>query len=103
MTIKEVNDSMNKLSFKEASNIIGSSLIDDFSEIDSTEGHGIDYGHDVRKEASLLQRDIKSPFLEPIAHGKEYTLVLDLDETLIHFEEQEERVSVRPYAEKFLL
>jgi CTD small phosphatase-like protein 2 len=97
---------MDKLSFKDASNMIGSSLIDDFSEIDSSEGTGYDYSREVRRDSMasiLLDRNLKTPFLPPIAENKEYVLVLDLDETLLHFNEQLERVFVRPFAEKFLL
>lgn len=97
---------MEKLSFKEASNLIGSSLIDDFSEIDSNDGDKGDFSRDLRRESmatALQDRNLKLPYLEPITTDKEYVLVLDLDETLIHFNEQVEKVFVRPYAEKFLL
>jgi len=79
-------------------------LIDDFSEIDSNDGSGLDLGREVRRDVSALQeRNLKTPFLDPIAGDKEYVLVLDLDETLLHFNEQTEKVFVRPHAEKFLL
>ena len=48
---------------------------------------------------------IKEPFLPPLDTDKfVYTLVLDLDETLVHYIEEKDRhyVQVRPYAEYFI-
>lgn len=102
-TVADVSNHMDQLSFKDASNLIGSSLIDDFSEIDSTDENA-DLSSHVKKDVSALQeRNLTTPFLGPIADDKEYVLVLDLDETLLHFNEQMEKVFVRPHAEKFLL
>ncbi len=46
------------------------------------------------------------PFLPPIGNNKEYTLVLDLDETLIHYDvdenENEGFYLIRPGALRFL-
>lgn len=47
------------------------------------------------------------PFLPPLTNGKEYTLVLDLDETLIHFDCGEDNDEggyylIRPNCLKFL-
>ena len=53
----------------------------------------------------LEKKKIKEPFLPPIDNTKfTYTLVLDLDETLVHYIEEKDRhyVQVRPYAEYFI-
>lgn len=47
----------------------------------------------------------KRPLLPEISSDREYTLVLDLDETLIHYEENMDGTSqflIRPYAQHFL-
>ena len=55
---------------------------------------------------SLLERNkVKPPFLPKLDDKKyKYTLVLDLDETLVHYVEEDNSayVQVRPYAENFL-
>ena len=54
----------------------------------------------------LLEKSkIKEPFLPPIDNNKyTYTLVLDLDETLVHYIEENDKnyVQVRPFAEYFI-
>ena len=54
----------------------------------------------------LLEKNkIKVPFLPPMDINKfKYTLVLDLDETLVHYIEEKDRhyVQVRPFAEYFI-
>ena len=54
----------------------------------------------------LLEKNkIKVPFLPPMdTHKFKYTLVLDLDETLVHYIEEKDRhyVQVRPFAEYFI-
>ena len=48
---------------------------------------------------------IPAPYLRTKTCNKEFTLVLDLDETLLHFEEIDEnegQLSIRPLADQFL-
>ena len=53
----------------------------------------------------MILDKIKIPYLPPIDTSKyKYTLVLDLDETLVHYIEEKDRhyVQVRPFAEYFI-
>ena len=54
-------------------------------------------------EIEELEYTVEPPFLSPI-RDYEYTLVLDLDETLVHYIEEENTayVQIRPGAEHFL-
>lgn len=45
---------------------------------------------------------LKPPFLPKLKAGKQYTLVLDLDETLLHYDDRNEEIYVRPNCELFL-
>ena len=49
-----------------------------------------------------LEQKPQPPYLPESPPGKEYTLVLDLDETLIHYRDDEEYYLVRPGVTKFL-
>jgi CTD small phosphatase-like protein 2 len=55
-----------------------------------------------------LRKEVKLPYLDPLPDGDDgiYTLVLDLDETLIHFESgsgsEEDYYMIRPGAHQFL-
>lgn len=81
------------IGFKQACSKVGGSLRDDFSEIDSVHNESnseIQQNNDLKNEAAgsfPLDPNIKAPFLPPIAKDKQYTLVLDLDETLVHYDE----------------
>ena len=58
----------------------------------------------IKRESLIVANSIiKSPFL-PSIYNKQYTLVMDLDETLVHYIENEEKGQYlsRPYAENFL-
>ena len=53
----------------------------------------------------ITANEIKVPYLPPINNNKyKYTLVVDLDETLVHYVEEEDKayVQVRPFADYFL-
>ena len=82
------------LSFKDASNFIGYSLKSDFSEIDIEP----DKTKDLQSDKYVMP---DAPYLEP---STGYTLVMDLDETLLHYEEVDDTgfLYVRPDAEQFL-
>lgn len=71
---------------------MGMSLRDDFSEIDGS----------ILEEKMPAPIPQSKPLLPPIKKFK-YTLVLDLDETLVHYDEDTEDLTIRPNAELFLL
>ena len=52
----------------------------------------------------MLPRAPQAPFLPEInlKLNKTFTLVLDLDETLIHYDENQSTLSLRPGAESFM-
>lgn len=49
-----------------------------------------------------MEQKPQPPYLPQLPPNKEYTLVLDLDETLIHYRDDEEYYLVRPGVTKFL-
>lgn len=49
--------------------------------------------------------EVTVPYLPPVGRGMQYTLVMDLDETLVHYfegENQEGSFKVRPFCDQFL-
>lgn len=71
----------------------------DFAELSDSENVRND-GR--RLEGTFPNPEIKAPFLPKLKGQKKYTLVLDLDETLVHYNEEQNCVLVRPFAVKFL-
>ena len=75
-------------------------LLDPFPEIKGKEDEVEDLPPSVKEEMDTIKREeeeyqmlkaqVKIPYLPDIKKGFEYTLVLDLDETLIHFDCEEE-------------
>ncbi|EGR26975.1 NLI interacting factor-like phosphatase family protein, putative [Ichthyophthirius multifiliis] len=56
------------------------------------------------EEEEIKIGSIQPPYIPPQKNPEKYTLVLDLDETLVHYQEMEDggQFLVRPYAEQFL-
>lgn len=95
------------ISFKEASTLIGRSLVGEFSELDENDSaSGEEALNNMRRNEATsshpMSPHVKVPFLPPISDEKEYTLVLDLDETLVHYYEEGNTVLIRPQACQFL-
>ena len=62
--------------------------------------HVIPAPDEIKERANSLPS--REALLPPIKEDSLYTLVLDLDETLVHFEAKSRCFKVRPYAIKFL-
>ena len=56
----------------------------------------------MQKSGSERSSAVKAPFLPPPTNSSGYTLVLDLDETLVHFEAKEKKFKLRPGCLKFI-
>lgn len=100
---QKIMKNVEELSFDEAKDRIGHSLRENYaSSIVSSE-------NDLRVGIDESLEQVESPYIkEPILSTRKYTLVLDLDETLVHFKEvPEDQVHggvllVRPFAGEFL-
>jgi len=84
-TITNILTNMGTLNFREVSTLIGQSLVSEFAELDDSENAR----NDGRKlEGTFPITENKAPFLPKPKGNKKYTLVLDLDETLVHYNEE---------------
>jgi TFIIF-interacting CTD phosphatase-like protein len=92
-------------------------MTDDYETFEDAKGHTllIDPDEDPELAAKIdaellivgktqLDADQKPqpPYLPQLPADRKYTLVLDLDETLIHYRDEEEYYLVRPGVDKFL-
>ena len=86
---------------------------DEVSPTEAVANEPADEDQKLAWELALLRSQVKIPYLEPIPESmasiKLYTLVLDLDETLIHFQgatsddpDEEGFYMIRPGCNKFL-
>ncbi|CDW89752.1 nli interacting factor-like phosphatase family protein [Stylonychia lemnae] len=108
----EVLNKIDFLNFKQCKNIIGKSLRSDFSEIEMkieqealNRSNNVQTANDYRVRVDDDLPLVEAPYLKVPVLNKKYTLVLDMDETLIHCHEVSEtevELRVRPGAEEFL-
>ena len=85
--------------------MIGKSLRDDYSILEQaaqSQKTAKEAAHQVQVDSSLVL--VEAPYVKALP-AKEYTLVLDLDETLLHYYEKSEyegELRMRPGADNFL-
>jgi Dullard-like phosphatase family protein len=101
--IKSSSENYNFLSNSEITSIITEKLSSVYTSFKEISNNFILYYTNFK---ILLEKNkVKPPFLGPPSNpNKIFTLVVDLDETLVHYVEEESRayVQVRPYADFFL-
>ena len=101
--LKDNDENKNELLSPNESSVILTRLTNVFSSFKELSNCFILYYTNFK--AILEKNKVKPPFLPPLDKNKYlYTLVVDLDETLVHYIEEENRayVQVRPYADYFL-
>ena len=83
-------------------------VLSHYNEIDNEQKNIINTSSDDKNDNSFNEEEPKEPYLKPINPKYKYTLVLDLDETLVHFisdDESDEKsayIQIRPGAEEFI-
>eukprot|EP00347_Sterkiella_histriomuscorum_P008362 403345391 len=107
--IADILKGLEKMTFKEAKDIMGKSLREDYSILEQQSAQQNQLRKQAAELASQVQVDntlalIPSPYVKNPTKMK-YTLVLDLDETLLHYYEKNEyegELRIRPGADEFL-
>ena len=83
-------------------------VLSHYNEIDNEQIDIITTSYDNKNDNESNEEEQKEPYLKPINPKYIYTLVLDLDETLVHFisnDESDEKsayIQIRPGAEEFI-
>lgn len=88
--------------FCQACTQIGNSLRDDFCDDDLNANEQQFDPRNLQTPSMRLDLSQLKPLLPKMDPSKEYTLVLDLDETLVHYDECSEDVFERPFVVEFL-
>ena len=85
-----------------------SKVLSHYNDIDNEQKDTTTTSYDDKNDNTNNEQEPKEPYLKPINPKYKYTLVLDLDETLVHFisdDESDEKsayIQIRPGAEEFI-
>jgi len=83
-------------------------VLSHYNDLDNEQKDTITTSNDDKNDNTSNMEEPKEPYLKPINPKYKYTLVLDLDETLVHFisdDESDEKsayIQIRPGAEEFI-